>query len=617
MKKITGTEKTFKQLLQNTKYSIHYYQREYAWQYKQVQELIDDLTDEFLIYYDPAHERRDVANYGAYFMGSVVLSGRENAIIDGQQRLSSLSLLLIYLRRRLLAIGVTIDTVNQMIYSESFGTASFNISVEDREPCLRALNEGKDFDPAEYGESVINLYSRYQDIVDLFPEKIGDAALPYFSDWLVENVYFIEIVTETEQDAHKVFVSMNDRGLSLTSAEMLKGYLLSEVADDKRRERLNDTWKAKMHSLKQLGKSEEEDFIKTWLRAKYAETIRDNKKGATPEDFDLIGGSFHKWVRDEHARLGLNRPEDFERFVDDICKFADLYVRIKGYEWTYDKKQPYLYYNAALSFTLQTQLCFAPVRTEDVNDVVDRKILLVSRFIDIYIYTRAINSKSLDYSTIKYAVFQLTKRIRDLDVNDLATQLAKEVSELDISIEDAWSGFRLNLYTKKYIRHMLARITDYVECKCDRPGHYLEYVEQKSKRPFEVEHIITDHYEWYQDEYSSREEFDGVRNSPGNLLLLDKSTNASINDSRYPKKLHVYGSEKGNVLSATLVASSYSNNPRFHRFMQATGFVFKPYEEFGREQINERSKLLGSLVLEIWKSDFDKLLSVSTDQRGA
>ena len=110
MRKISGTEKTFKQLLQNTKYSIHYYQREYAWQYKQVQELIDDLTDEFLNWYDPEHERTDVVNYGVYFMGSVVLAGRENAIIDGQQRLSSLSLLLIYLRRRLLGMGVTIAT---------------------------------------------------------------------------------------------------------------------------------------------------------------------------------------------------------------------------------------------------------------------------------------------------------------------------------------------------------------------------------------------------------------------------------------------------------------------------------------------------------------------------
>ena len=532
MKKINGTPKNLKELLQNTKYSIHYYQREYAWQYKQVQELIDDLTEEFLIFYDPSHERKDVAQYGVYFMGSVVLAGRENAIIDGQQRLTSLSLLLIYLRRRLADMGTAIATVDQMIYSESFGTASFNISVEDREPCLRALNDGKDFDPEGYGESVKNLYARFQDIYDLFPEEIDDIALPYFADWLTEKVYFIEIVTETEQDAHKVFVSMNDRGLSLTSAEMLKGYLLSEVANDNRREKLNDSWKAKMLALKELGKSEEEDCIKAWLRAKYAETIRENRKGAEPEDFDLIGGSFHKWVRDEHARLGLNASEDFERFIEEFCKFADLYIRIKHYEWSFDEKQPFLYFNAALSFTLQAQLCLAPIRIEDVGDVIERKLKLVSRYIDIYIYTRVTNYKSLDYSTIKYAMFQLTKRIRNLSVDELAEQLSEEASDLGMSIENAWDGFRLNFYTKKYIRHMLARITDFVERGCDQPGHYLEYVAQKSKRPFEVEHIITDHYEWYQGEYGSREEFDATRNRPGNLLLLDKSTNSSINDSR-------------------------------------------------------------------------------------
>ena len=611
MKKINGTPKNLKELLQNTKYSIHYYQREYAWQFKQIQELVDDLTEEFLIYYDPAHERKDVAQYGVYFMGSVVLAGRENAIIDGQQRLTSLSLLLIYLRRRLSDMGMSIATVDQMIYSESFGTASFNISVEDREPCLQALNDGKDFDPSGYGESVINLYARYQDICDLFPEEIGDTALPYFADWLTEKVYFIEIVTETEQDAHKVFVSMNDRGLSLTSAEMLKGYLLSEVADDKRREKLNDAWKAKMLVLKELGKGEEEDCIKGWLRAKYAESIRENRKGAEPEDFDLIGGSFHKWVRDEHSRLGLNASDDFERFIEEFCKFADLYTRIKRYEWTFDEKQPFLYYNAALSFTLQAQLCLAPIRMEDVGDTIGLKLKLVSRFIDIYIYTRVSNYKSLDYSTIKYAMFQLTKRIRNLSVDELAVQLAKEVEDLGISIDAAWDDFRLNFYTKKYIRHMFARITDYVERGCDQPGHYLEYVAVKSKRPFEVEHIITDHFEWYQDEYGSREEFEATRNRPGNLLLLDKSTNSSINDSRYPKKLPVYASDRGNVLSAALVVSSYDNNPRFHKFIQQTGFAFKAYEAFGREQIAERSELVKTLALALWTQDFDEIVAGS------
>ena len=47
MKKIEGSPKNLKQLLQNTKYSIHYYQREYMWQRKHIEELIDDLTSEF------------------------------------------------------------------------------------------------------------------------------------------------------------------------------------------------------------------------------------------------------------------------------------------------------------------------------------------------------------------------------------------------------------------------------------------------------------------------------------------------------------------------------------------------------------------------------------------
>lgn len=96
MKKIEGSPKNLKQLLQNTKYSIHYYQREYMWQRKHVEELIDDLTAEFLDSYVEGDDRPAVQDYGAYFMGSIVLVGRENAIIDGQQRFSTLTLLLIY-----------------------------------------------------------------------------------------------------------------------------------------------------------------------------------------------------------------------------------------------------------------------------------------------------------------------------------------------------------------------------------------------------------------------------------------------------------------------------------------------------------------------------------------
>ena len=105
MKKIEGSPKNLRQLLQNTKYSIIITSGNICGGGKHIEELIDDLTSEFLDYYKPGDTRPAVADYGTYFMGSIILAGRENAIIDGQQRLSSLTLLLMYLNNRLKAAG--------------------------------------------------------------------------------------------------------------------------------------------------------------------------------------------------------------------------------------------------------------------------------------------------------------------------------------------------------------------------------------------------------------------------------------------------------------------------------------------------------------------------------
>ena len=69
MKKIEGSPKNLRQLLQNTKYSIHYYQREYMWQRKHIEELIDDLTSEFLDYYKPGEQDRQLLIMGPISWG--------------------------------------------------------------------------------------------------------------------------------------------------------------------------------------------------------------------------------------------------------------------------------------------------------------------------------------------------------------------------------------------------------------------------------------------------------------------------------------------------------------------------------------------------------------------
>ncbi|MDY3907120.1 MAG: DUF262 domain-containing protein [Candidatus Enterosoma sp.] len=171
--------------------------------------------------------------------------------MDGQQRFSSLTLLLMHLNNRLKKMGQSYGKIQDTIYFRAFGVSSFNINVEDRQEVMTAIFNDQEFDSSNSGESIKNLYGRYCDIVDLFLEtEIKDNMLLHFCDWLCEIVFFIEIVATTEQDTHKVFVTMNDRGLSLTSIEMLKGYLLSEIKDDKKRESLNELWKTKVLALR-------------------------------------------------------------------------------------------------------------------------------------------------------------------------------------------------------------------------------------------------------------------------------------------------------------------------------------------------------------------------------
>jgi uncharacterized protein with ParB-like and HNH nuclease domain len=115
---------------------------------------------------------------------------------------------------------------------------------------MTALLKKEEVDISIMPESIRNIVGRYNDIESIVKDLLIDSSLPTFKDWLLDNVDFIKIVAQTEQDAHKIFVSMNDRGLSLTPTEMLKGFLLSKIDNDKTREQANELWKSRILQLK-------------------------------------------------------------------------------------------------------------------------------------------------------------------------------------------------------------------------------------------------------------------------------------------------------------------------------------------------------------------------------
>jgi uncharacterized protein with ParB-like and HNH nuclease domain len=117
LRPVNGEARTVRELLGGRKYSIDYYQREYKWKSKQVTELIDDLVGKFNESYEDGDERNAVADYGHYFLGSVIVSDKEGEkfIIDGQQRLTTLTLLLIFLQHKLVDVDQT-KQVSDLIF---------------------------------------------------------------------------------------------------------------------------------------------------------------------------------------------------------------------------------------------------------------------------------------------------------------------------------------------------------------------------------------------------------------------------------------------------------------------------------------------------------------------
>ena len=626
MREIKGTPKNLMGLLQNAKYTVNYYQREYRWQRRQIEELIDDLTTEFLKNYNPVHKRDDMTDYNIYFMGSIILAGRENEIIDGQQRLSSLTLLLMYLRNRLVKLKEHHTTVEQMIYSEVRGTKSFNINVPERQACMMAIfNDDLDnFETNDAIESVQNLCDAYGVIEDNFPSSITDDTLLIFCDWLIEKVFFIEIIAQEESDASKIFITINDRGLSLTSMEMLKSYLLSEIKKSNVREKLNKGWKNKIEALKRDDVNGDEVFIKAWLRAQYAdiqtvEEIIDSpqtnlftelpvtKTEEKFDDFELNGGEFHKWLRDNHSRFNLNKESNWERLIDEFFYFTDVYLKIRKAERTFDEATKYVYYNAQVNFTLQPLFLMAPICYGDKPEVVTEKINLTARFIDLLIIYRVLNKKSLAFNTIKNSIFNITKNIRRLTVKALKAQLKLELQKYCYNMKllyfaAALPEFRLNQFTKKYIKNILARITSFIEEQTSGTPHYVEYMTTTTD-PFEIEHILCDKFEHFTNEFADEEEFARYRNNIGALLLLRKKINASLNDSDYPDKLIKYRSTEGNIYAASLDEEAYKNNPDFKNFIAANNLSFKPFKKFGKEEIEQRVQLVMELANLIWNTE--------------
>ena len=585
--RIDGNARTIRQLLAHTKYKLDYYQREYSWQVKHVTELLDDLSRKFLESYMEGDTLADVPNYKPYFLGSIIISHGEGQryIVDGQQRLTSLTLLLIKLYRSL-EKGSLKDQVNQLIYSLSGGTEGFNLDVPEWDDIMEVLYEGKSFDENGHSESIRNIALRYSDIEDYF--EIQGEALSSFAYWLLDNVYLVEIAAYDSKDAYAIFETVNDRGLSLTPADMLRGYLLSNIENPGRRNDASEVWRKHVQRLQDIDKEEDTDAIKAWLRSQYAGNI---------QDFEQIGSEFHRWAREHEETLGLTRTDGFSKFIErDFAFYSHWYCRLRLAAKALTPGLECVYYNAQNNFTLQYPVLLAPLHVEDTEKDILSKIRIAATYIDILIHRRIWNFQDIAQRSMVDRMFPVMHAIRQTSINELSEILYARLEKETLPFANN-RLFHLHGGNRRKIFLILARMTDYVGVESEESSRYLEYMKTGRNR-YEIEHIWANHIQYHADEFSHESEFEAHRNRIGGLLLLPKSVNASSGDDPYNKKRKVYAGQ--NLLAQSLTEQAYKNNPGFRRFKENSELPFQQHLEFKKEDLNKRQELYLRLAEQIW-----------------
>lgn len=237
-KKISGAEYPLSKIFSSDfTYEIPKYQRPYAWTVDQASELFDDLYD----FYQKEPEE-------GYFLGSIVLIKEEyrphSEVIDGQQRLTTLTILL----AALASIMDEIERADMLLYLREPGKKFEGLEARPRlilrerdQQFFNQFIQNLKFDalakldPASLAkeESKRNIRENALLILDRIQKNIGEDAskLKEFVEFLLQRCYLVVVSTPSQQSAFRVFSVMNSRGLDLQPTDIIKADVIGGIPE--------------------------------------------------------------------------------------------------------------------------------------------------------------------------------------------------------------------------------------------------------------------------------------------------------------------------------------------------------------------------------------------------
>lgn len=235
MSKLSIDQKTIEALFSDKKtdFLIPDYQRPYAWEFKECQQLWEDIFS--FAFPDDDYEKFN--NDDEYYLGTIVTFKNEDnkklEVIDGQQRLTTLMLLL---RAFYAKFGnmkdknsvSTRETIGKCIWKgDEFGNLNVDVlkidsqvaTDNDKDEFLKILRDGaapKEM-KSKYAENYRYFEGKIIEFLDEFP-----GYFPYLPNRILKNCILLPIEAESQDTALRIFSTLNNRGIPLSDADIFK-----------------------------------------------------------------------------------------------------------------------------------------------------------------------------------------------------------------------------------------------------------------------------------------------------------------------------------------------------------------------------------------------------------
>lgn len=549
---LVGIGSVFDQPLQVPKY-----QREYSWGKQEVNQLLEDIG-----------EAKSAGN--RYFLGTIVTvknteTGRID-VIDGQQRLTTVSLIYRALISKLQALNASARLIRKI---EEERLSAFHKDTEDEEPKLilnidddefyrRLMNfsdgEAQPVKPShkKLKDALKNATKWVSDSVKGKPESTAIAELKSLDTYLEQRAEVLLLKTNDASQAFKMFETLNDRGLRTSQADLVKSYLFGQSTT-----RIDDAqsrWSSMKDNLTEIS---DNDTVVTFLR----HAIISTRAYVRAQDvFD-------------YSRNNMKSQTSALAFLNDLENLSKSYVSTFKPE--------------SAAWTLKEAESREALKVLNLFDVQPIRPLILSLY-------------------LKFTEKELTKALKLLVaiiVRNVIAMRSRSASFEENFADAALEVYKGNLKTAENLKTKLSRFivsdSDFKKffesatvSNASLARYYLRALEQQQNAEANTWYIIKDDATQITLEHilpksfpkSGWKSFDtdlhrAYRNRIGNLCLLDGPSNHSDGSDPFASKKKSYGKS---LLSTTNSLSGIAD------WTTAT--------------INRRQENLSTLAIEVWKT---------------